>query len=97
MLRRVLLAYTSWPPIIEYLSRALAKRGIETRSFFVPMHRQPIYAEQLQGQRFPVAEQLCRSGFYLPTHESLDERDVDWICQQIADIRRSVGVASAVA
>jgi perosamine synthetase len=87
----------SFPCSSHRLRQQLAKRGIETRSFFVPMHMQPIYAQHFAGERFPVAEQLCQSGFYLPTHESLDERDVDWICDQIADIRRGAGVASAVA
>jgi perosamine synthetase len=71
----------------DELRKQLAGRGIETRSFFVPIHLQPIYVDQFRGQRFPVAEQLCKSGFYLPTHENLDERDAEWICRQIEDIR----------
>ncbi len=70
------------------LRTQLAQRGIETRSFFVPIHLQPIYFNQFRGERFPVAEALCRSGFYLPTHESLEERDVEWIAQQIMEIHR---------
>jgi spore maturation protein CgeB len=34
MLRRVLVAYTSWPPIIEYLGRAFARRGIEMQAAY---------------------------------------------------------------
>jgi perosamine synthetase len=70
------------------LRTRLAQRGIETRSFFVPIHLQPIYFDQFRGRHFPVAEALCRSGFYLPTHESLEEPDVAWIVQQIVDIHR---------
>ncbi len=68
------------------LRTQLAQRGIETRSFFVPMHLQPIYFNQFRGQHFPIAEAICRSGLYLPTHENLEERDVDWIVRQITDI-----------
>jgi perosamine synthetase len=68
----------------------LARRGIETRSFFLPMHLQPIYADQFSSQHFEVAESLFRSGFYLPTHENLGEDDVDWIAQQIKDISSRV-------
>jgi perosamine synthetase len=71
------------------LRARLASRGIETRSFFVPMHIQPVYIDQFRGQRFPVAEDLCRSGLYIPTSEALTEKDVDWICAQIRDIQRS--------
>jgi perosamine synthetase len=68
------------------LRRQLAARGIETRNFFVPIHAQPVYFDQFRGRRFPVAEELCRTGLYLPTAEALGERDADWICAQIADI-----------
>jgi len=68
------------------LRRQLAARGIETRNFFVPIHAQPVYFDQFRGRRFPVAEELCRTGLYLPTAEALGERDTDWICAQIADI-----------
>ncbi|MGH7003986.1 MAG: DegT/DnrJ/EryC1/StrS family aminotransferase, partial [Alphaproteobacteria bacterium] len=81
----------------DALRDELARRGVETRSFFIPMHFQPIYFAQFRGQRFPVAEALCESGLYLPTSETLGERDVNWICAQIADIHRlaAVGTASA--
>jgi perosamine synthetase len=63
--------------------RYLADRAIETRSFFVPMHLQPIYhrAEYLGG--FPVSEMLCGKGFYLPSSASLTEENIDFICSQI--------------
>ena len=34
MLKRVLIAYTSWPPIIDYLKRAFERRGIEARGCY---------------------------------------------------------------
>jgi perosamine synthetase len=66
----------------------LASRGIETRAFFTPMHLQPIYFSSFRGTRFPVAEALCRAGFYLPTHEGLRQVDAAWICEQIEQIFR---------
>lgn len=73
----------------DQMRTELAIRGIETRSFFIPIHLQPIYFDQFQGKDFPVADNMCRHGFYLPTSEVLTERDVDWICQQIMDVKRS--------
>ena len=64
----------------------LARRGVETRTFFIPIHLQPIYFEFFRGQPYPVAEELCRTGLYLPTSEVLQEPDVEWICEQIVDI-----------
>jgi len=81
----------------DALRRELARRGIETRSFFVPIHVQPIYFDQFRGQRFPVAETLCRTGIYLPTSEALGEPDVDWIAAAIADIQRRASAPSLAA
>lgn len=57
----------------------LAKQGIETRTFFIPMHLQPIYYEQFKGQRYPVAEMLCQRGFYLPSSSSLTPAQIHYI------------------
>ncbi len=46
----------------DELRVVLADNGIETRTFFIPMHCQPIYWEQFKGERYPVAEQFCRDG-----------------------------------
>lgn len=81
----------------DALRRQLAARGIETRTFFVPINIQPVYFDRYRGLRFPVAEALCRSGLYLPTSEALGERDVDWICGQIAEIHRRATTAAAAA
>ena len=62
----------------------LAKRGVETRTFFVPMHLQPVYYARYAGQRFPVAEDLCARGLYLPSGPNLTEPEIAWVCQQIA-------------
>ena len=72
----------------DELRAALAERGIETRCFFVPIHFQPIYFGQFRGERFPIAEELCRTGLYLPTSPSLEASDVDWISDQVVDIHR---------
>jgi perosamine synthetase len=59
----------------------LAKRGIETRTFFIPMHLQPIYYEAFKGQRYPVAEMLCQRGFYLPSASSLKPVQIHYIAK----------------
>lgn len=65
------------------LRRKLAAKGIETRSFFIPMHWQPVHYERFRGQRFPVAEQLCRDGLYLPSSTRLKPSDITFICNCI--------------
>ncbi|HXV41568.1 MAG TPA: DegT/DnrJ/EryC1/StrS family aminotransferase [Anaerolineae bacterium] len=57
----------------------LARYGIETRTFFIPMHLQPIYFDAFKGQRYPVAEMLCQRGFYLPSASSLTVQQIKYI------------------
>lgn len=71
----------------------LAKRGIETRTFFIPMHLQPIYYEAFKGQRYPVAEMLCRRGFYLPSASSLTVAQIQYICDVVDEAHRAARAA----
>jgi hypothetical protein len=46
----------------DELRTGLAQRGIETRTFFIPIHLQPIYFARFRGERYPVAECSARAG-----------------------------------
>ena len=76
----------------DQLRGALAARGIETRTFFIPMHCQPVYFDQYRGQRFPVAEDLCRRGLYLPSASSLTREDILAVVEAIKECRAEAGV-----
>ena len=67
----------------DALRSVLADNGIETRTFFIPMHCQPIYWEAFKGQRYPVAERLCRDGFYLPSASSLPMEELRYVTDVI--------------
>ena len=67
----------------DQLRAYLARHGIETRTFFIPMHLQPIYFETFKGQRYPVAEMLCQRGFYLPSASSLTEQQIKYIAGMV--------------
>ena len=69
----------------DELRRVLADNGIETRTFFIPMHCQPIYWEQFKGERYPVAEQFCRDGFYLPSASSLTLGEIEYVADVIRE------------
>jgi perosamine synthetase len=77
----------------DQLRTALAARSIETRTFFIPMHCQPIYFDQYRGQRFPVAEDLCRRGLYLPSASNLTREDIHSVVEAIKECRAEAGVA----
>jgi len=67
----------------DQLRVVLADHGIETRTFFIPMHCQPVYWQQYKGERYPVAEDLCRRGFYLPSASSLTVSEIEYITDVI--------------
>ena len=68
----------------------LARRGVETRPFFYPLHTLPPYATQ-DGQTYPVATRLAASGLNLPSSASLTVDDVEYVCEAL-----EAAVASAV-
>jgi perosamine synthetase len=58
------------------MSRLAAGHGIETRPFFVPMHRLPMYA----GTKvFPESDFLAAHGMNLPTYSELADDSIDEI------------------
>jgi perosamine synthetase len=69
----------------DQLRRVLAESGVETRTFFIPMHCQPVYWKTFLGQRFPVAERLCRDGFYLPSASSLSVDEIEYVAGVIRE------------
>jgi perosamine synthetase len=70
----------------DELRQKLADRGIETRSFFIPIHLQPIYSYLLSDE-FPVSEELGRKGFYLPSASNLRPDQIEFIVDVIRDAK----------
>jgi perosamine synthetase len=67
---------------------ALEKRGIQTRSFFYPMHLQPSIKKTFSNVSkvvLPVSEMLYKEGIALPIHNKLTFKDIDLICKIVSD------------
>jgi perosamine synthetase len=69
---------------------ALAKRlsevhGIETRPFFVPVHRQPAYRDQGVPEHLAVSEALSGTGLNLPSASNLTDPQLERICEAIRE------------
>jgi perosamine synthetase len=62
--------------------RALAAAGVETRTYFVPLHRQP-HLRRFATADFPVASDLSRRGMYLPVWPDMTDDDVDYVCEAL--------------
>lgn len=69
----------------DQVRQYLAKRGIETRTFFIPIHWQPIYFRMFK-ENFPIAEALCRKGMYLPSAPTLKGSQIKFVANTIREI-----------
>ena len=77
-------------PSRNRLRDELKTRGIDSRNFFFPMHRQPALAKYGCETKdlYPVSDYLSERGLYLPSGSGLTESQIEFICQQIRDIRK---------
>ena len=71
----------------DELMNKLEKKGIETRTFFIPMHEQPVFQNMglFKGESYPMAEELSRKGINLPSGSGLKEKEVRYICDVIKE------------
>lgn len=69
----------------------LLKEGIETRSFFIPMHRQPVIQKMGlidKKKKYPVSDYISDHGIYLPTGLALKDKDVLFVCEAIRKMQK---------
>jgi perosamine synthetase len=75
----------------EEAMNLLKERGVDTRSFFYPMHLQPILRKDpsidCQGE-YPVAEKLYNEGFYLPSSSHLTPELIKEVCTTLKSLRK---------
>jgi perosamine synthetase len=63
----------------EEAMRRLAAQGIGCRPFFWPMHEQPVFKKMglFKDESYPVAENMARRGFYLPSGMALNDEQIE--------------------
>jgi perosamine synthetase len=74
----------------DEVMQKLKQAGIETRSFFVSMHRQPALAKygcDMTGE-YPVTDELSRRGLYLPSSSGLTDTQIARIAETLLALRR---------
>jgi perosamine synthetase len=67
------------------MRRLEEEHGIETRPFFVAMHRLPMYQS---AASFPNADFLSTHGVNFPSYSGLADREIDEICRAVVKIVR---------
>jgi len=69
------------------LMEKLRAKGIETRTFFLPLHNQPVFRKLGCASRscYPVAEDIAARGLYLPSGSGLKKKEIEYICECIRE------------
>ncbi len=75
----------------EDLMKVLHEKGIETRTFFIPLHNQPIFKKLKIASKgdFKVANDIGKRGFYLPSGSGLKKTEIEYICETIKQLRKT--------
>ena len=72
----------------------LKSKGIETRAFFCPMHRQPVFQDRdprypdVRGE-YPVSDDLWNRGLYLPSGLALTREQAAEVVEKLLSCRPS--------
>lgn len=67
----------------DILIKRLADFGIETRPFFIPMHRLPPYRTV---EKFPVSDKLSDCGVNLPCFVEISLKEIKYTCEKIKEL-----------
>ena len=70
------------------IQKKLLRKNIETRPFFWPMHKQDIFIKMglFKGESYPIAENLAKNGFYLPSGVGLKNNQLKYIIKTANEI-----------
>ena len=77
----------------DELMRRLQQRGIGTRPFFHPLHRQPVFTQNSDPRfpkvtgSFPVSDRFGAQGLYLPSGLSLTQEEVEQVVESLRECR----------
>ena len=69
----------------DTIVKKLLKKGIQTRNFFFPMHKQKILKNIIshKNEKYPNSEYIAKNGFYLPSGLGLSNKNIVYICEQV--------------
>jgi perosamine synthetase len=71
----------------------LRQKGVDTRTFFIPMHVQPAFKNMglFEAERYPVSDQLAEKGLYLPSGSGLTEEQINTVCEAVRQAGKPQG------
>ena len=54
--------------------------------YYIPLHRQPIYKNELKKYKLPVTDFFCDNHFCPPCYPELNISEINYICKILQDI-----------
>lgn len=82
----VLIDFAASPLSRGQLVRTLEERGIRSQVHYIPVHRHPYYRERYGSLALPGAEAYYRRTLSLPLFVGMDEQDVDYVVETLAEV-----------
>ncbi len=73
----------------DKITKMLAKKNIQTRNFFHPMHKQKIFDKMhifSKKENYPNAEYLSLNGFYLPSGLGIKNKEISYVAKILNQI-----------
>jgi perosamine synthetase len=76
----------------EEFTERLRLKGVDTRDFFIPMNKQPVFLDGRMDNTpdcsgyYPIADKIGRRGFYLPSSSNLTEEEIELICYKLKEV-----------
>ncbi len=68
----------------------LKEKGVDTRTYFVPLHSQPVLKKSgFSKGSYPVSDDLSSRGFYLPSGLAITERQIRKVVSAIKEISKN--------
>ena len=61
----------------------LEKKGVETRTFFYPLHKQPPYQQDIE---LPVTDAVASRGINLPSGNALKPEQIEYVCDCLMEL-----------
>lgn len=76
----------------DELKDMLYKQGVDTRTFFIPMHKQPALKKLglFKGERYPISDEIGHRGLYLPSGLAITEDQILTVCKAITDVKKQI-------
>ncbi len=63
--------------------KSLAEKGIETRTFFYPLHKMPVYQTD---DDLPITDDIASRGMNLPSGNQLTNEQIEYVCDSLMKI-----------